>query len=54
MYAIDYRTVSGVNGPLVILDNVKVSSTQLDDTSDTNQPTAFDTTSSPSSQRLFN
>ncbi len=22
---LDYRTVSGVNGPLVILDNVKVS-----------------------------
>lgn len=24
-YCIDYRTVTGVNGPLVILDNVKVS-----------------------------
>lgn len=22
---VDYRTVTGVNGPLVILDNVKVS-----------------------------
>lgn len=23
-YGVDYRTITGVNGPLVILDNVKV------------------------------